>query len=127
MAALLELMPDRGVFLTARGILNVGVECFPAEKCGVAGSQMHVHTRSEKGTVQDALSCFLPHSHDHGHIHDHPHHGEHNNHHFSYAEGTTILLSDTHKEDAHCEEETMHEKGSPLSVDSTNSGSSCYT
>ncbi len=82
-AALLELFPDPQELvdqLNGIGLPNVRFVLEPSVKCGITGSQMHVHVC---GAEEHAAY------HTHEHEHDHPH-----EHHHSGIAGITHILSD---------------------------------
>ena len=72
-AALLELLPDRQVFLdrmNALGLDGVTVTAETRQQIGITGTQMHVVIHGEEEESLDV--------HEHGHHHDHEHgHGHH--------------------------------------------------
>lgn len=82
MAALLELHPDRKDFLqrlNQAGIPHVSVEAVPSEKCGIAGTHMHVViSGQEEGEEND---CTSQQRHDHVHSQEHHHDHEQKHHH----------------------------------------------
>ncbi|MDO5016050.1 MAG: nickel pincer cofactor biosynthesis protein LarC [Eubacteriales bacterium] len=121
-AALLELLPDKNAFLAKlRSIIPVGVEidCLPAQKAGIWGSQMSVRINGNEEMSQDvalgradhAKADHSHHDHDHSHSHDHHDHDhrDHNHNHAghshnSYADIREILakmdLPDKVRQDA---------------------------
>lgn len=100
MAALLKLMPDKRCFMVW-GIPDVHVASRRKNAAVQAAKFMSTSAVKKEPYRIVAFSRFHPHSHDHGHIHDHAHRGKHNYHHFSYVEGKTILLPDTHTKKMH--------------------------
>ena len=101
-AALLELLPDRQVFLdkmNALGLDGVTVTAETRQQIGITGTQMHVVIHGEEEESLDV--------HEHGHHHDHPHDHEqhhddhHHNHHHDGA----------HHENEHHDHEHHHEHG----------------
>ena len=68
MAALLELLPDKGTFLrdmNALGLPGIEVTAEPSVKCGVTGTHVHVFVHGEEEGHEH---------HDHEHEHGHKHH-----------------------------------------------------
>ncbi len=82
-AALLELLPDRQVFLdkmNSLGLPGVRVEAEKAEKCGITGTHMKVTVHGE----EESEELFEHHHHDHDdhdHEHSHEHDGDHDHEH----------------------------------------------
>lgn len=78
-AALLELLPDRSVFLdrmNALGLEGVQISAEPHIKLGISGTQMHVVIHGEEEESLDVLSRH----HEHGGSAHHAHHGDHEDH-----------------------------------------------
>ena len=77
MAALLELLPDRAVFLekmNALGLPGISVRCEPAEKCGIHGSRISVSVHgAEEPCGQELPPHVHAHPHEEPHVHAHPH------------------------------------------------------
>jgi uncharacterized protein (TIGR00299 family) protein len=88
MAALLELLPDRELFLRRMnnlGLPGTRIECVPASKCGISGTRVrvYVHGEEEKSTDVNLSEQAAAHDHHndhhdgHDHGHDHPHNHAH--------------------------------------------------
>ena len=78
-AALLELLPDRDVFLkkvNGLGIPGVTVVAEPSIKCGIGGTHIRVEIRGEEESE---------------HMHDHHHHHAHHHHHGSMGDIRSIV------------------------------------
>ena len=119
MAALLELIPDKQVFIDKMndlGLPGVKVEAEKSVKCGITGTHMKVTVDGEEEESADAHPHHHEHPHDHDHHHDHEgdhdhdhetHHHDHDHHHHHHAsvrdiEGIidSLHLSDRVKTDA---------------------------
>jgi len=87
MAALLELLPDKGAFLDKvnnLGLNDVHVSAKPSVKCGITGTHVSVSIGNIEDTSIDVDMTEHTHEHnhdrehDHGHKHEHIHENEHN-------------------------------------------------
>ncbi len=80
-AALLELLPDKQVFIdkmNSLGIPGVEVSATEATKCGINGTHMVVKVNGmEEHEYFHALKHAHSHEHEHEHSHDHVHTGMH--------------------------------------------------
>lgn len=94
MAALLELLPNRDVFIAKmRALALPGVEIShePSEKCGIAGTHMIIRISGAEEGGHDIHGHL--HEHDHGgtpHSHDHDH-GAGDHRHFGYEEIVALI------------------------------------
>jgi uncharacterized protein (TIGR00299 family) protein len=83
MAALLELLPDKELFLrrmNSLGLPGTRIECVPAEKCGISGTSIRVYVHGEEEKSADVHPAEIPHEHEHEHEHGHHHHHHENEH-----------------------------------------------
>ena len=134
-AALLELLPDRIVFLEKMNTLGLPDAVVSAEttrKQGITGTQMHVFIHGAEESSHD-VHDFHNHNdhhdhphHDHGHHHDdhQEHHHAHPHHHASLQDVTELIgalsVSDTVKQNAAAvyqliAEAESHAHGKPVS------------
>lgn len=91
-AALLELIPDRQIFvdkINSIGLSNVHIEALSAVKMGITGTQMSVKINGEEEKSEDVsvhhhsnehTSEHHHHEHSHEHSHEHYHHEHHHSH-----------------------------------------------
>jgi uncharacterized protein (TIGR00299 family) protein len=82
MAALLELLPDKGAFLDKinnLGISGVRVSAEPSVKCGITGTHVSVSIGDTEETSIDV--DITEHTHEHSHDHQHSHDHDHEHHH----------------------------------------------
>jgi uncharacterized protein (TIGR00299 family) protein len=88
MAALLELLPDKGEFLDKinnLGISSVHVNAEPSVKCGITGTHVSVSIGDTEETSIDVDITEHDHGHHHDHIHDHHHpHDHHHAHEYEH-------------------------------------------
>ncbi len=109
-AALLELLPDRSLFIdkmNALGLPGVSVSAERITKQGIMGTQMHILI---DGQEEEAADDSAHHAHEHHHPHehkhgqDHHHEHEHSHHHASMQDITEMIggldLSDAVKQKA---------------------------
>ncbi len=81
MGALLELLPDKDLFLQRMqnlGLPNVEIRCERVTRCGITGTKMHVLV----GGVEELPAVYgghghVVHEHEHEHAHEHAHEHEH--------------------------------------------------
>jgi pyridinium-3,5-bisthiocarboxylic acid mononucleotide nickel chelatase len=120
MAALLELLPEKELFLRrmrSLGLPGVQIEYQAMTKCGITGTKMRIHINGvEEGSVDANTSCQHEHNHEHKreHTHEYTHYHadvdggdthEHASHtHYSYQEVCSIIqnldLAENVKKDA---------------------------
>lgn len=87
MGALVELLPDRALFLQRMqnlGLPGVQITCDYMTKCGITGTKIHIKINDVEETSVDTDLTGVPqqqHVHEHDHVpehhHDHPSHYEH--------------------------------------------------
>ena len=117
-AALLELLPDRSIFIdkmNALGLPGVSVAAERIAKQGIMGTQMHIlidgqEEESADDSAHHAHEHHHPHEHEHAHEHEHEHHHDHEHdrghahHHASMQDITDMIggleLSDAVKQKA---------------------------
>lgn len=118
MAALLELLPDKDLFLHRMrnlGLSGVEIDCSTATKCGITGTKMHIRIGGvEEGSLDADLTDRergrqpRAHKHEHVHLHDpsdsaHLEH-EHTHRHYNYQDICGIIenleLSENVKKEA---------------------------
>ncbi len=93
-AALLELIPDRQVFLdrvNSLGLPGVRVAAEPSVKCGITGTHMKVTVDGKEEESTDAHSHHHDHDHDHHHKHNHDHEHEQPHHHASVGDIEALI------------------------------------
>jgi uncharacterized protein (TIGR00299 family) protein len=114
-AALLELLPDKELFLQRMrglGLPGVEIDCAPMTKCGITGTKMHIRIGGvEEGSLDAGKSVGHPHPHQHEHVHildlgqpeaehshshdahDHGHEAQdtHTHHHYGYSDICTMI------------------------------------
>ena len=83
MAALLELLPDKGIFLDKinnLGLNGILVSAKQSVKCGINGTcvSVSVGDMEETSVDIDMTEHNYDYEHDHGHKHEHTHENEHN-------------------------------------------------
>jgi uncharacterized protein (TIGR00299 family) protein len=84
MGALVELLPDRDLFLQrmrSLGLPGVTIGCDFMTKCGITGTKMRIHVGGVEETSTDTDLSDSPDApeivHDHDHSHPHTHAGDH--------------------------------------------------
>ena len=102
-AALLELLPDRSVFLdqmNALGLEDVHISAEPHQKLGITGTQMHVVIHGEEEESQDVhVHSHTHEAHEHSHYHEnceanaHEHEHAHHHAHVSLQDVTETIRS----------------------------------
>lgn len=93
MAALLELLPDRDIFLRrmrSLGLPGVEIGCDSMAKCGITGTKMRIRI----GGIEEGSIDVLPNAPDHDHKHDHTHDNAHTHAH------THTQVEDSHDHDS---------------------------
>lgn len=87
MAALLELLPDRDLFLQRMrnlGLPNVQIDSDYTTKCGITGTKMRIRIGGVEETIEDAVpsggdtEIGNAHVHGQGHMHEHKNSQAHN-------------------------------------------------
>ena len=100
MAALLELLPDRNLFMQRMRHLSlpgVEIDSESITKCGITGTKVHIRIGGAEEGSLDAHKHSSGHSHKHEHIHinnpaDDSHHDhEHTHRHYTYQEICDII------------------------------------
>ncbi|NLA85731.1 MAG: LarC family nickel insertion protein, partial [Clostridiales bacterium] len=94
MAALLELLPDRTLFLQrmrSLGLPGIEIDCDSMTKCGITGTKMRVRIGGvEEGSPDPKSSSGHLHQHEYIHIHEpsaeEHHDDEHTHSHYNYAD-----------------------------------------
>jgi uncharacterized protein (TIGR00299 family) protein len=99
MAALLELLPDKALFLHRMrnlGLSGVEIDYGTATKCGITGTKMHIRINGiEEGCLEAGMAGGRLHKHERVHIHDpanDTHHDrEHTHPHYKYQDICGII------------------------------------
>ena len=95
MAALSELIPDRGTLkekINSLKIPGVTAEIRDDEKCGIKGTHIDIFVNGEEEHTEDQhVECHHEHHHEHDHEHeDHHEHGNHEHHHHHHTKLSDI-------------------------------------
>ncbi len=94
MAALLELLPDRDLFLQRMrglGLPGVQIDCDKTTKCGISGTKMRIRIGGvEEGSLDVTMAGGHDHTHDahtgeHAHTHENAAQNEHSHEHLHYS------------------------------------------
>jgi len=100
MAALLELLPDRDLFLQrmrSLGLPNVQIDCDFMTKCGITGTKMRIRIGGVEEKSEDAVLSSTGVEHSERHMHGHSHTNEHPH-----------IHKESHHEHVHGETDHVH-------------------